>query len=137
MSGQSLNTTVDTLATSAAPSKEGVEAALGTSLKQTKDNPYWTFYEFRLDSDDVTGGEFRKGKDGKSALLILNPVDSLTEDDLALAQRGTVKSIDINPRIPPEGTDTQIYDVNGVRVSFQFTHNSRRLRGLALEWAAK
>jgi hypothetical protein len=137
MSGQSLNATVDKLATAAAPSKEGVEAALGTSLQQTKDNPYWTFYEFKLDGDDVTGGEFRKGKDGKSALLILNPVDSVTEDELALAQRGTVKSIDINPRIPPEGTDTQIYDVNGVRVSFQFTHESRRLRGLALEWAAK
>jgi hypothetical protein len=40
----------------------------------------------------------------------------------------------MNPRIPPEGTDAYIYEVGGVRVTFQFTHNSRGLCVVAMEW---
>lgn len=134
MSAQAVNQTIDKLAVATVPEKDGLEASLGTTLKQTRENPYWTFYEFELSNDDWTTGEFRRGKDENKALLILWPKDGVLEKDLNLKQRGLVKNMDINPRIPPEGADSLIYDVNGVKVSYQFTHTSRKLRVVALEW---
>jgi hypothetical protein len=46
-----------------------------------------------------------------------------------------VRSLVPNPRIPPEGADSEVYEKNGVQVSAQWTHTSRRLRSLVLEWA--
>lgn len=54
--------------------------------------------------------------------------------DIEHDQWGQLEGMDINPRIPPEGTDAYIYDVRGVKLSFQFLHHSRTLRSIALEW---
>jgi len=135
MSAQAVNETIDKLIGAAVPEKDGLETSLVTSLKQTKENPYWTFYDFELNDGDWAGGEFRRGKSEPKALLILRVKDgTVLEADLNLRQRGLVKNMDINPRIPPEGTDTLIYDLNGVQVSYQFTHTSRKLRVVVLEW---
>ena len=40
-----------------------------------------------------------------------------------------------NPQAPPEGIDTEYFQRDGVRVALEWTHTSRRLRSLVLEWA--
>ena len=137
MSAETVNTLVAGLVTPKPPTVAALEARLGTSLKATRKTSHWTTYEFSLPGGPFAGGEFRLGQSGDQALLSLKPgaAAPLTEDSLDLTPYGAVKNIDINPQIPPEGTDAYIYQSQGVRVSFQFMHDSRRLRTLVLEWA--
>ena len=110
--------------------------ALGTTLTPVDENLSWSFYKFDLGQPPFVGGELRVSKSGERALLILTaPEDPpILEKDLDLAQWGELQGIDVNPRIPPEGTDAYIYDIEAVRLSFQWTHSSRRLRTVVLEW---
>ncbi len=136
MSEQAVNRIVGQLARIGALEVARFEELLATVFKRTIENPYWTGYEFELPNGPFARGEFRLDKAGDKALLSLWPRDelALAESDLDLSQWGEVRGIDVNPRIPPEGTDAYIYDVLGVQVSFQLTHHSRRLRSVALEW---
>ena len=111
---------------------------LGAPLEQTDENPYWVFYDFKP-AEPFATGELRLGKPADRALLVLSlPEDSeLKRADLDLSPWGQPRGLDPNPRIPPEGADAYLYEVNGVQVSFQFTHTSRRLRLVALEWKGK
>lgn len=138
MSAETVNQFLQRLAAIDALQVPRFKALLAAPLKQTTDNPYWTFYEFEAAQGPFRGGELRLHKTDPRALLILTPRDSapLTESDLNLQPWGEVRNIDINPGIPPEGTDAYIYAAGGVRVTFQFTHQSRRLRTVALEWGA-
>ena len=85
------------------------------------------------------GGELRLSTSGDRALLSLLPREGqpLTESDLDLKPWGPATYLDINPQIPPEGTDAYSYTVSGARLSFQFTHVTRRLRTVTIEWGAK
>ena len=76
---------------------------------------------------------------GDRALLSLSPRDNapLAETDFDLRQWGPATNVDINPQIPPEGTDGYTYAVNGTRLSYQFTHVSRHLRTTTVEWGRK
>jgi hypothetical protein len=136
MSAEAVNQLVGDLARLDPPAVAPVEALLGARLQQTDENPFWTFYQFELPGGPFARGELRLSKAGPHALLGLWPRDdvALTEADLDLGRWGAVLNIDINPRIPPEGTDAYIYPANGARVAFQLTHTSRRLRSVALEW---
>ncbi len=139
MNEQTVNQVVEQLTGNKALETARFEALLATPLKKTNENPYWTFYEFELPSGPFAGGELRLGKTPGQALLSLmaRETSPLKESDLDLTRWGEVRGIDVNPRIPPEGTDAYSYTVNGVKVSFQFTHHSRQLRSLALEWGSK
>ncbi len=137
MNGQPVNQLVDKLVHGGVPPVVRLEEVLDTTLKPMEENnPQWHFYQFELKNGSFKGGEFRLSQDGTRALLTLTPREEhpLKEDDLDLRPWGEVRDIDINPRIPPEGTDAYIYDVGGVRLTFQFTHNSRGLRTIAMEW---
>jgi hypothetical protein len=135
MSDETINPLVSQL-TSGTLDVARLQAALATTFRQTDENPYWTFYEFDLSDSSFARGEFRQGKEAGRALLSLwaREASPVLEEALNLNQWGEVTNIDINPRIPPEGTDAYSYNVNGVKVSFQFTHASRKLRSVALEW---
>lgn len=111
---------------------------LAATPKLTDETPYTRFYEcneFKL-AGPLALADLRLGKQTPDAWLILYPQESLDlkESDLDLNQWGPLKALDLNPRIPPEGADAQIYAVNGVEVSFQFTHTSHQLRLVALRW---
>ncbi|MBM4424940.1 MAG: hypothetical protein FJ030_16405 [Chloroflexi bacterium] len=136
MSEQSVNEIVGRLAGITLPEMARFESALATTLKQTEENPKWVFYGFALKDGPFAAGELRLSKAGNKALLALSAREEspIVEDDLDLSQWGDVRDIDANPRIPPEGADAYVYGIQGVQVSFQFTHNSRRLRSVVLEW---
>jgi hypothetical protein len=116
----------------------GLQSLLSATFVKSDENPHWTFYTFELNEGPFAGGEFRQNKAGGRALLSLvaREASPVAERDLDLRRWGPVRSVDLNPRIKPEGADAYIYDIDAVKVSFQFTHTSRRLRGLALEWGA-
>ena len=109
---------------------------LGVTPQPTETNPHWQFYEFDLPGGPLAHGELRLARMGGKALLSLRPREpvTLTEENLGLERWGPVHKLDINPAIPPEGTDAYIYLVNGVQVAFQLTHQTRRLRTIALQY---
>jgi len=138
MTKPSLNQLLEALVQPGPLDASRFQEALQTNFTQIKRNDYWTFYEFTLSKGPFDHGEFRCSNDGSKALLGLWPdaAKAQAETDLDLAHWGPIKRIDVNPHIRPEGIDAYIYDVQGVRVSFQLTHASRRLRSVALEWGA-
>jgi hypothetical protein len=136
MTKQPINRLVEALVQPGSLEIPRFEEALQAKFTQTKKNDYWTFNEFKLSSGPFDHGEFRLSHDGSKALLGLWPeaAKAPSEKDLDLTHWGPISSIDVNPHIRPEGVDAYIFDVRGVRVSFQFMHSSRRLRSVALEW---
>lgn len=114
-----------------------LEAYLAAKLAQTDENLYWKFYEFSAQGP-FAHGEYRLSKAGNAAMLILSTADEsqIKFDDLGLSDWGEVTSIAVNPYLPPEGTVTHVYSVNGVKVSIQFAHTSQRLLDAVLEWGA-
>ncbi|MBF8256735.1 MAG: hypothetical protein HW404_413 [Anaerolineales bacterium] len=136
MTKQSINKVVDGLVRTGSLEVPRIEEALQAKLTQTNKNDFWTFYEFKLSNGPFAHGEFRLSNDGSKALLSLRtePAKAPTEKDLDLTRWGPISGIDVNPHIRPEGIDAYIFDVQGVRVSFQLMHSSRRLRSVALEW---
>ena len=139
MSGQQVDELVKTVISAGTPTVAGLEKLLGATLKPTQENPYWKFYAFELTGGPFQGGELRLNLAGDRALLSLSPRDSapLAETDFDLRQWGPATNVDINPQIPPEGTDGYTYAVNGTRLSYQFTHVSRHLRTTTVEWGRK
>ena len=136
MSGEAINNLVDRLVGIKDLNQQAFEEILSTKLVETEQNPYWIFYDFKLSEGPFEQGEVRLAKEWEGALVSLWPAEgsSLLENQIDLSQWGEEIAIDVNPRIPPEGTDAFIYEVEGVQVSFQFTHDSRRLRSVALKW---
>ena len=122
----------------AVPDLDDLQRTLGTTFKQSNENPYWRYYEFGVQSGSglIGQGEYRKSKEGNKALLSLSPKADLPihEADLKLEHWGAIQNFRVNPRIPPEGTDTYIYRIDKTQVSFQLTHVARLLRSVVLEW---
>lgn len=136
MSGQAVNELVTELVRTP-PGKPGqLEAALAARFQLTEENERWSFYQIEFPEGPFVRGDYRVSRVGERALLSLTPRDpkSLRESELDLTPWGEVQNIDVNPRIPPEGTDTLVFEVEGVRIGFQFTHHSRRLRTLSVRW---
>lgn len=136
MSGQSVTQLVSQLLQAKAEVREQLEELLGAQFQLADENDHWSFYKFELPEGPFAAGEYRVNRAGDRVLLSLTPRDpaSLAESDIELSKWGEVRNIDISPRIPPEGTDTLVYEVNGVQLRFQFTHRSRTLRTLSLTW---
>jgi hypothetical protein len=109
---------------------------LGVALRPAGDNPHWRFFEFELPSGPLRQGELRLSRSGDRALLSLQPREpgALLEEDLDLGQWGPLHNLEISPDIPPEGTETYIYHLDGVQLMFQVTHASRRVQAIALHY---
>jgi hypothetical protein len=136
MSAEQVNALVGQLAGNQSLQVKSFESLLGTSLKSTSENPYWGFHEFTLSSGPFANGELRLHKTDQKALLSLGARDAsgVSQGDLDLKRWGEVRHLNVNPRIPPEGVDSYMYKVNGVQLTFQFTHQSHRLYMVVLEW---
>jgi hypothetical protein len=110
-----------------------VASAIGVPLSKTKENPYTEFYEvcpvglieeatLKLSRTDLTW-------------LVAWKYDANQmprEDELDLSRYGAIPKLALNPRIPPEGTFSYIYDYMGFKLFIQFTAIGKRLRGVAL-----
>ena len=83
------------------------------------------------------GKEGKEGKEAKVNRHVSGPQLCEGLRQFALKQWGQAVNVDINPQIPPEGTDAYTYAVNGARLSFQLTHVTRRLRTVTIEWGGK
>jgi hypothetical protein len=138
MSVEAVNTLVGQLLKPTPPDAASLEAALGAALKPAGQNNHWVNYEFELAGGPFEGGEARLGRDGARALVSFRPREAagLMEATLDLKPYEPLVTIDVNPQIPPEGTDAYVYRPEGVKVAFQFRHNSRSLRTLVMEWGA-
>ena len=136
MAADRVNSLVAQLAQPTRPDAARLAAVLGAVLTPSPDNPYWAFYTFTLGQGPFAGGELRLSKTGAGAWLLLNPRDppGLGEAEVDRAGWGPLVSLLPNPRIPPEGADTEVYELGGVTISVEWLHTSRRLRSLALEW---
>lgn len=136
MSAESINKIVEQLTQIPEPDLGAFQEALGAKPSPTKENPKWSMFELDLKHPSFDHADLRLAKSGSAALLSLWTPESngTSEEDLDLTSWGEPVSIDINPRIPPEGTVAYVYLVNDVRVAVQMTHTSRKLRSLALEW---
>lgn len=131
-----INELVEDLTTTAVLELSHFEGVFEASFQETQQNRFWTFYEFTPNASDYELCELRLDKSGERALLILNPSESspISESTLDLGRWGEPSDIDINPHIPPEGIEAYIYEIVGVKVSFQLTYVSRNLLTLTLEW---
>lgn len=110
---------------------------LGVDLKPDESNPHWTSYTFDFGEGAFAGGELRLKASGDGALLILNPRDPPGPGEDAIDRQALGEPLGMvpNPRIPPEGIESEYFRLNGVRVAIQSTRTSRKLAGVILEWA--
>jgi hypothetical protein len=136
MSDLAVNALIDRLVKVDALDVEHFGDLLGVDFKQADTNPFWTFYEFGLDAGPFSEGELRLNAAGDGALLILDARDppGLGMDDIDREPLGPRQGALPNPRILPEGLDTEIFEVDGVTVSIQWTHTTRKLTSVILEW---
>jgi hypothetical protein len=136
MSTDAVNELVKRLVQAGPLTAERFAALLGVPLQPGETDPYWTAYTFTLPQGPLARGELRLNAAGNSALLILAPRDppGLGHADLDRGAFGTWLGRVPNPRIPPEGADTEIFLKDGVHVATQWTVRSRRLLSLSLMW---
>src|SRR5258708_15960177 len=122
MSSQPVDQLLKSILNAGAPTQANLEKLLGVTFKPQagQQNPHWKFYTFELSGGPFKGGELRLSTSGDRALQSLLPRDEqpLKESDVDLKQWGQAINIDINPQIPPEGTDAYTYVANGPRLSF-------------------
>lgn len=136
MSAEAIIELIEKLSQISDPQLTDFAQLLGAEPVPSRENPSWNMYQAKLDDSGLERADLRLAKTGGQAHLSLWPSDSaqILQQDLGLDRWGQPVSIDINPRIPPEGTVAFVYDLNHTRVAFQMTHTSRQLRSIALEW---
>jgi hypothetical protein len=119
------------------PDAKHFATLLGATLQRSNEYPDWVFYQFDLPSGPFASGGLRLSRAGDAALLSLSPRDppGLTEAELDTAAWGPRCDAEPLPRIPPEGADRLTYRLGRVTVSTLWTHSSRRLLNLMLEWS--
>ena len=138
MSTDTVNQIVDRLAQAAPLTAERFAALLGAPLKPGEVNPFWKFYTFELAAGPFARGELRLNTAGDSALLSLWPQDppGLTQAEVDRAALGPRTGMLPNPRIPPEGIETEYFQKGNLEVATQWWSTSRKLRSLVLKWPA-
>ncbi|HLC02164.1 MAG TPA: hypothetical protein VJK02_03945 [Anaerolineales bacterium] len=136
MKTQTVNQLVDRLVRVEPLAAESFAALLGVSLQLAEQSPFWKSYTFELPKGPFAAGELRVNAAGDGALLILEPRDppGLGQADIDRQALGPRLGMRPDPRIPPEGIETEYFQKGGVQVATQWTHTSRRLRSLVLKW---
>jgi hypothetical protein len=138
MARDSVNALVARLAQPDPPDAGRMAALLGTTLERRHENPDWTFYSFALPAGPFAEGVLRLSAAGEAALLSLAPRDppGLTEAEVDTTAWGKRRDAIPHPRLAPEGADLLKYQLDRVTLSALWTHTSRRLLSLTLEWPA-
>ena len=115
---------------------QAVSSVLALTFKTERENPYWRFYET---GPAGPSGQFENvvlklRRDNTAWSLVWNYVGSHAprENELELRRYGPIVSVDVNPDIPPEGTQTYSFNHRGCKISFQFRAESRLLRLVVL-----
>ena len=137
MSAMPVNQVVEHLTLPGPLTAERFSELLGVPLQPGEVSPFWRFYTFALAAGPFARGELRLNTAGDSALLSLEPRDppGLTVANVDRAALGTRTGMRPNPRIPPEGIETEYFQRGQVEIAAQWWHTSRTLRSLVLKWA--
>jgi hypothetical protein len=138
MAGDTVGQVVARLARPGPLDGEHLAARLGVTLQPSEENPDWTFYTFELPDGPFANGVLRLSTEGDAALISLSPRDppGLTEAEVDRAAWGPRRDATPKPRLSPEGADALTYQLGDVTLTTLWTHTSRRLLNLALEWPA-
>jgi hypothetical protein len=113
---------------------------LGLTLQPRNPSPPMEYFEAVLRSGPFESVDFRLNRETGLAFLVLTPAEGtkITEASIDLTPYGAVVDIDINPQIPPEGTQAFAQDAGALRmrtrIHWQFTMESRLLRLVSFEW---
>jgi hypothetical protein len=135
MSTETVNQVVERLVGAQPLTTEQFETLLGVTLQPGEMNPFWRTYTFELGGGPFARGELRLNTTGDGALLILEPREpGLGQADVDRPALGDRLGMRPNPRIPPEGIETEYFQNGQVQVAAQWTSQSRRLRSLVLKW---
>ena len=137
MSTLPINQVVDHLTEAGPLTAERFSQRLGVALTPGEVNPYWKFYTFTLAAGPFARGQLRVNTDSTAAILSLEPRDppGLTVANVDRAALGPRTGMLPNPRIPPEGIETEYFQRGNVEVATQWWRTSRKLRTLVLKWA--
>lgn len=110
-----------------------VARVLNVALRKVSENPYWEFYQCGPHGP-FSEVQFKLSRQGLAWLLAwtYEPSQAPREQDLDFTAYGLLQNLDLNPRIPPEGTEIRQYCYMGLKLFLEFTARSRRLRGAAL-----
>src|SRR5512145_491080 len=110
-----------------------VGRVLGVDLVETQQNPYWVFHESRPGAD-FERVSLKVERHGPAWTLAWDYVAARapTEAEVDFARYGEVVDVRINPDIPPEGTQTLVFDYQGLVLSIELSARTRRLRGVGL-----
>jgi hypothetical protein len=73
-------------------------------------------------------------RDGSAFLVLGESREPIMEASVAHRRFEPRALTDINPRVPPEGTEAPTYDVGGIRIAFEFTMFSRNLLLVSFDW---
>jgi hypothetical protein len=137
MSTDTVSALVDRLTQAGPLTPERFAALLETPLQPGTHHLAGHTYRFALARGPFRRGELRLSAAGETAVLILEArtapgLDPAEVDRAALGERLGQHH---NPRIPPQGTDTEYYQKGAVQVAAQWLPNTHRLRTLVLTWA--
>lgn len=124
--------TVENIVAIAPPTQAAVSAALNISLVEKARSPYWVEYGGGP-SEDLLTVRLTIGRTNANWLLFIqyDPLKAPLQASVDLHPYGPVTNIDVNPRIPPEGTQSYCYRYHNLDVAFEFTAQTRRLRSLS------
>jgi hypothetical protein len=124
---------IDRIVSLATPTPAGVSAVLGISLSSGESSPYWDAFTSGP-TGELLAVSLKIGRDGSWLLFFhYDPIFAPQKDALDLSKYGPVVEVDVNPRIPPEGTESFKYNYCGSSLFFEFTTKTHRLRSVSIE----
>ena len=121
----------------AVTSPEGFAAALGIALRSVDRTDAVESFAGAFPIGVFTDADLRVNRSSGLMFLVLKVRNDagVDLDHVKLTRYGIHPvSVENNPRIPPEGTMSYLYDVHGVRIAFQFTALSKLLKVVSFEW---
>lgn len=121
------------------PNEPAITRALGSPLQLVEEYPSFIQYRAVLQDGPFREAEVRIHIDEARGLVSLLPREDavIHEDDIDLGVLGDMVEMDVNPRIPPEGTVVYSYRPGPAAVHFQFTASSKTLYSVSVVWEKK
>jgi hypothetical protein len=128
-----LHRSIDRIVSLATPTPGGVSAVLGISLSKSESSPYWDAFTSGP-TGELQAASLKIGRDGSWLLFLhYDSTSAPQKDALDPSKYGPVVEVDVNPRIPPEGTESFKYNYCGASLFFEFTAKTHRLRSVSIE----
>jgi hypothetical protein len=128
-----LHQSIDRIVPLATPTPGGVSTVLDVALSKGESSPYWDAFTSGP-AGELLAASLKIGRDGSWLLFLhYDPTSAPQKNALDLSRYGPAVEVDVNPRIPPEGTESFKYNYCGASLFFEFTTKTHRLRSVSIE----